>query len=233
MKPLRVLVLFERSGTVREAFRAYHGVEAYSCDLAPAEDSRHDLHFQGDAFDVLEWEGPWDLVIAHPPCTRLANSGVLRLYKDGKKAYGVDQAKWAEMREGARMFRRVFTDYDGPLCVENPVMHGHARNYIGLDDCPRQGIQPYEFGHNASKRTMLWLRGLPPLKLDPSKRVGGRLVVDPRNGKLVERFENQTDSGQNRLGPSATRAIDRARTYSGIAQAMAAQWVPYLLNTST
>ncbi len=76
---------------------------------------------------------------------------------------------------------------------------------------------------------MLWLRGLPPLKINPIQRVRGRMVPHPVSGKLVERWANQTDSGQNKLPPSATRAIDRARTYTGIAQAMAAQWLPALL----
>jgi hypothetical protein len=79
-------------------------------------------------------------------------------------------------------------------------------------------VQPYEFGDDASKKTGLTLKGLPKLKIDPEKRVPGRIV----NGK--ERWANQTDSGQNKLGPSETRAIDRARTYPGIADAFAEQW---------
>jgi len=227
---LFVLVVCERSGIVREAFNAFAGVIAYSCDTASAEDGRHDSHLQMDAFEAIKWR-KWDLVIAHPPCTRLCNSGVLRLYKDGKKVNGIDPVKWAEMREGARFFRRFFTDYAGPLVVENPVMHGHAMTYVGCDDCPTQTIQPYEFGADASKRTKLWLRGVPALTFTPSQRKSGRWVIDPRSGKVVERWANQTDSGQNRLGPSETRAIDRARTYPQIAAAMAAQWVAYLTST--
>ena len=83
-----------------------------------------------------------------------------------------------------------------------------------------QIIQPYEFGEDASKATCLWLKGLPPLR--PTRRVPGRIVT--RNGKKVERWGNQTDSGQNRLPPSADRWKQRARTYQGWADAFADQW---------
>lgn len=230
-RPLYVLVACERSGVVRDAFNLIPGVTAYSCDTAPNEGGPHERHIRADVFSIINHRPKWDLVIAHPPCTRLCNSGVLRLYRGGKKANGIDPAKWIEMRKGAMFFRRFFTDYSGPLVVENPVMHGHARTYVGCEDCPTQTIQPYDFGADASKRTMLWLRGVPALTYTPSQRKSGRWVVDPRSGKIAERWANQTDSGQNRLGPSETRAIDRARTYPQIAAAMAAQWVAYLTST--
>lgn len=85
---------------------------------------------------------------------------------------------------------------------------------------PDQIIQPYEYGDSASKKTCLWLFGLP--KLTPTFYTSGRLVEC--RGKLVRRWDNQTDSGQNRLGPSPERAMARARTYPGIAAAMASQW---------
>ena len=94
---------------------------------------------------------------------------------------------------------------------------------------PDQIIQPYDFGEDASKKTCLWLNQLPPLPINPENRRAGRMVVDPRNGRLVERWSNQTDTGQNRLGPSATRAKERAVTYKGIANSMAAVWSEYLL----
>ena len=197
---MRVLVACECSGEMRRAFRAL-GHDAWSCDLKPAEDGDNH-HIRGDAIGVL-WGLPWDLVIAHPVCKYLANSGSLRLYKGGKKSGGIDTERMAKVRDGAYFFRQFFTEYSGPLCVENPIMHKWAREYVGLEDCTRQIIQPYQFGEDASKATCLWLRGL---------------------------RSNQTNSGQNRLGPSEHRAADRARTYPGIAKAVAEQWSSYLIH---
>lgn len=106
------------------------------------------------------------------------------------------------------------------IAIENPV--GAIGTRIRAAD---QFVQPYDFGDDASKRTGLWLKGLPPLVIDPAKRFSGRLVEWPRgSGKMVERWSNQTDSGQNRLGPSADRWAARSVTYAGIARAMARQW---------
>jgi hypothetical protein len=108
--------------------------------------------------------------------------------------------------------------------VENPT--GCISTRIRPFD---QRIQPYEFGADASKGTCLWLNGLPVLQKDPAQRIPGRKVEWPRgSGRIVERWSNQTDSGQNRLGPSETRGQDRARTYPGVARAMAVQWSEYL-----
>lgn len=87
---------------------------------------------------------------------------------------------------------------------------------------PDQEIQPYQFGEDASKLTCLWLNKLPRLRLDPAKRLPGRMVL--HNGKMVERWANQTNSGQNKLAPSETRWKQRARSYPGIGAAMAEQW---------
>ena len=248
-----LLIACERSGAVREAFRR-RGVDAWSCDLAPSEDgSPH--HFQGDAFAALR-DAPavcglrsavWSLVIAHPPCTRLANSGVLRLYKNGKKINGIDLDKWAAMRAGAYFFECFFRFYAGKLVVENPIMHGHAFQLLceTVQATPRQIIQPYEFGHDASKATVLWLRRMPPLrhtKFVPPHYVcacgGPRFSYDlgkygcpnccGASGPARAVWANQTGSGQNKLAPGPKRAIDRARTYEGIAEAMADQWTPLL-----
>lgn len=210
MKTLEILIACECSGTIRREFRAL-GHRAYSCDLLPAADgSPH--HLQMDALEALgRWPedgGQWDLVIAHPTCRRLALSGSLRLYLGGKKANGPDPVKWAELDQAAAFFRQFFDLYDGPLCVENPHMHGHALARIGLPPgVVKQTVQPYEFSDDASKATVLWLRGLPKLVKNPSDYVQPRMV----NG--LPRWGNQTDSGQNRLPPSAGRAAARAVTY--------------------
>ena len=207
---MRVLIGCECSGTVREAFRA-RGHDAWSCDLLPAEDGSP-FHYQADALEVLRQ--PFDLLIAHPPCTRLCNSGVLRLYRGGKKANGIDPEKWREMLAGVVFFNALWRAPIKRKCLENPIMHGHAAQLIVAKRS--QIIQPWQFGEDASKTTGLHLEGLPLLQ--PTSKKSGRIV----NGR--ERWSNQTDSGQNRLGPSPTRAAERARTYPGIAAAMAAQW---------
>jgi hypothetical protein len=163
--------------------------------------------------------------IIHPPCTRLANSGSLRLYIDGKKCNGVDPIKWAELEEGAKFFRDCWQAAGNvPFAIENPIQHNHA---IALHGCGKQNqiVQPYDFGDDASKATALWLHGLPELK--QTSICLPRVVV--HNGRKYARWSNQTDGGQNNLAPSAHRAIDRARTYPGIAEAMAEQWSPFFL----
>lgn len=217
---MRVLVACECSGIIRNAFVSA-GHDAFSCDLKPSETERPDGwdgHYQGDIFELLEDENyEFDLVIAHPPCTRLANSGVLRLYKGGKKKNGIDWDKWVEMLEAAYFFKKLMqkTEHIKHRAIENPIMHGHAKKIIPIGKAD-QIVQPYRFGEDASKATCLWLKNLPPLKKT--------IYFPPRlvNGK--PRWGNQTDSGQNKLPPSATRAADRAVTYQGIADAMAEQW---------
>lgn len=207
----RILVACEESQAVCKEFRAL-GHEAYSCDLKPCSGGHPEWHIQGDVAPVLRDQ--WDLLIAHPVCTRLCNSGVLRLYHGGKKAGGIDPQKWADMEAAAEFFN-LFRDADIPKkCIENPVPHGYAMGRIGVKYS--QIIQPYQFGDDASKATALWLTGLPLLV--PTGYFPPRMV----NG--LRRWSNQTDSGQNKLPPSAKRAELRSKTYPGIARAMAYQW---------
>ena len=217
---LRVLVGCETSGVVRHAFREL-GHDAWSCDLLPAEDGSP-FHIQADHdLDLIDMadNGTWDLGIFHPPCTRLANSGVLRLYRGGKKRNGKDPDKWEEMKRAARFFLALWNCKIPRVAIENPVQHGHAIREINLRY--RQTIQPFEFGHPESKRTCLWLRGgLPPL-------VPTKVLRLPKRGY----WDNQTPSGQNKLSPSKDRAAKRARTYPGIADAMAEQWSAYILDS--
>jgi hypothetical protein len=192
---MRVLIACEFSGTVRDAFIAL-GHDAVSCDLLPTE--KPGPHIQGDVLPVLK-DG-WDLMIAHPPCTHLSVSGA-RWFKDKQP----EQA-------AALDFVRYLMECDIPqIAIENPVSIISSRIRK-----PDQIIQPYQFGHDASKKTCLWLKGLPILR--PTKFINPRLV-DGKN-----RWANQTDSGQNKLGPSADRWALRSMTYPGIADAMAAQW---------
>lgn len=234
---MRVAILCEYSGIVRDAF-IRRGHDAISCDLLPTE--RPGPHYQGDVFHFLNdvrYSTGFDLVICHPPCTRLCNSGVLRLYKDGKKANGIDPVKWQEMIDGAIFFRSLLHSNCDRLCAENPVMHGYATEIIGMKQT--QIIQPYNFNEDASKATGLWLKNLPPLVnigyFHPRmvcRHCGHHFVYGTTDyctnctsmDYLLPRWSNQTDSGQNRLAPGETRGKDRAKTYEGIAEAMATQW---------
>lgn len=213
---MRVLIGCEHSGVVREAFRA-RGHDAWSCDLLPASDgSPH--HFTQDLFRVASHQ--WDLAIVHPPCTYISVSGQHwcsrgRIEPDGRpRTFHRDEA--------LTFVRKLWSLPIQRLALENPV---GILNTVNKALPQPQYMQPYEFGDDASKKTGLWLRGLPWLTIDPAARKPGRWVT--HQGKRVERWSNQTDSGQNVLGPTndiETRRSARAVTYPGIAQAMARQW---------
>jgi hypothetical protein len=205
-KKLRVLIGCEFTGCVRQAFRA-QGHDAWSCDLLPAEDkSPH--HFQCDVFEAIA-QKKWDLAIFHPPCTFLTSSGLHWNHKRPERA---------ALTEESLVFVANLLDCGIPkIALENPT--GCISTRIRKYD---QKIQPYEFGEDASKGTCLWLVNLPPLPVYPEERCPGRIVI--HNGKEVERWSNQTDSGQNKLGPSETRGLDRSRTYPRIAARMAEIW---------
>ena len=195
---MKVLVACEYSGTVRDAFIAA-GHDAMSCDLLPTD--APGPHYQGDVRDVLG-DG-WDLMIAHPPCTYLAVSGMHRT------ARGLRDP---QLTEDALDFVRLLLAAPVPrIAVENPVSVISTRVRK-----PDQIIQPWQYGHDASKTTCLWLQGLPALR--PTQ------IVEPRIVDGRKRWGNQTDSGQNRLSPSPDRWKRRSATYAGIAAAMAAQW---------
>ena len=195
---MRVLVACEFSGTVRRAF-AERGHDAWSCDLLPAED-RSNKHIVGDARDLLN-DG-WDLMVAHPPCTRLCNSGVrwLSIPPAGKTLSDM----WADLDEGAALFSAFWNAPIERIAVENPVMHKHAKARIVNYREPAQSVQPWQYGHGETKRTCLWLKNLPPLV--PTNIVEGRA---PR---------------VHHMSPGPDRWRERSRFFSGIAEAMADQW---------
>ena len=187
---MRVLVACEYSGRVREAFRRL-GHDAWSCDLLPSEDAS-EFHIIGDVLPLLT-QG-WDLMIAHPPCTYLCNSGVSWLYKR--------EGRWEQMREGAEFFKMLMNAPIPKIAIENPIMHKYAVEIIGRRQ--DQVVQPWQFGHGETKATGFWLKGLPPLK--PTD------IVEGREQRL------------HRLPPSKDRWKERSRTYQGIADAIAEQW---------
>lgn len=195
---MKVLVACEYSGRVRDAFIA-RGHEAVSCDLLPSESPGP--HIQGDVIPLLT-QG-WDMLIAFPPCTYLCSSGL-----HWNKRVPDRQLE----TERALEFVRTLLNAPVPrIALENPIgcISSHIRK-------PDQIIHPWMFGEDASKATCLWLKGLPSLR--PTNIIEGRIV----NGK--RRYANQTDSGQNKLGPSDDRWKIRSTTYLGIANAMAEQW---------
>jgi hypothetical protein len=145
----------------------------------------------------------WDLMIAHPPCTFLCASGL---------HWNKRRPERAQQTEDALDFVRQLLDAPiARIALENPI--GCISTRIRKPD---QTIQPHQFGHDASKATCLWLKGLPPLA--STDQIAPRLV----DGR--KRWGNQTDSGQNKLPPSADRWKIRSETYQGIADAMANQW---------
>ena len=192
---MRVLIACEYSGVVRDAFiRAGH--EAMSCDLLPTDVAGP--HYQGDVFDVIN-DG-WDLMVAHPPCTYLSVSGM---------HWTTRGLRDPQLTEDALAFvQRLMDAPVKRIAIENPVSIISTRIRK-----PDQIIQPWWFGHDASKKTCLWLKNLPLLT-----------PTDMLPGDAKTRRGNQTASGQNKLPPSKDRWKIRSATYRGIADAMAVQW---------
>lgn len=212
----RILIGYSACPLTLEAFERA-GCEAWTCDLLPSR-GRTDRHIQGDVWGVLGER--WDMAVLHPMCTYLTISAAWA-FTDGPYHQHVkpDTLVGAARREAREEAIENFKRLDAlpfPTAIENP-----APSFISkAHRPPDQTIQPYQFGDDASKRTGLWLRGLPRLR--PTAWVAGRVV----NGK--ERWSNQTDGGQNKLPPSADRWLERSATFPGIAAAMGAQWGNYL-----
>lgn len=197
---MRVLIACEYSGVSRRAFEAL-GHEVISADFEAAEDGALN-HYRGDVFDLIGNQH-FDLMVAHPPCTYMANSGVAWLHKDA--------SRWEKLDDAALFFKRL---WDAPIqkkAIENPIMHKYAKERIGgLKQS--QVIQPWMFGHLEQKATCLWLRGLP--LLIPTDNVKERMMLLPDNQRQRLHY----------LPPSPERWKERSRTYPGIAAAWAEQW---------
>lgn len=194
---MRVLIACEFSGVVRDAF-IERGHDAWSCDLPEVtpEGEWTNRHKFGDALSFIRQR--WDLMIAHPPCTFLCNSGVRWLYDaEGMR----DPKRWRELRDAAHFFNALLSAPIKRIAIENPIMHGHAKRLVKRG--PDQMIQPYQYGHGEVKRSYLWLKNLPPLT--PTRVVRGR--------HTNTHWENEPE-----------RSKKRSRTKVGIARAMAKQW---------
>ena len=193
---MKILIGCEESGRVREAFRGV-GHDAWSCDLLPCTENPSKYHIQDDLIKVIKSE-KWDMIIAFPPCTHLAISGAKYFPEkiaDGRQQSAID-------------FVEAIWDADCPrIAIENPVGVLSTKSKLGKAS---QYIQPYWFGEKQRKKTGLWLKGLP--KLVPTDMVDISKVSEKELNKLYY------------LAPSPTRALERSKTFHGVANAMAQQW---------
>jgi len=191
---MRILVACEYSGVVRNSFAAM-GHYAMSCDLLPTE--QPGPHYQGDVRDIIG-DG-WDLMVAHPPCTYLSNAGAKHLFKGHK----LNEERYALGLEAKELFMLLLNSNIPHIAIENPIP---SRIY----EMPQysQDIQPWMFGHPVTKKTRLWLRNLPPLVAS----------------EIVQPVQNCHAAGTWFMKGGKDRQKNRARTFEGIASAMAAQW---------
>jgi site-specific DNA-cytosine methylase len=193
---MKILIGCEESGRVREAFRGV-GHDAWSCDLLPCTENPSKYHIQDDLLKVIKSE-KWDMIIAFPPCTHLAISGAKwfpEKIADGRQQAAID-------------FVQQIWDAECPrIAIENPVGVLSTKSKLGKAS---QYIQPYWFGERTRKKTGLWLKGLP--KLVPTDMIDISKVSEKELNKLYY------------LAPSPTRALERSKTFHGVANAMASQW---------
>lgn len=211
-RPLRVLVACEYSGTVRDAFLE-RGHDAWSCDLLPSERPSN-RHIRGDVRDVL-YDG-WDLLmVAHPPCTRLCNSGIcwLTTPPNGKTKRQI----WRELREAAELFSELWNAPIDRICMENPIMHRHAKQRIKRYQPPAQIVTPWQFGDPVQKKICLWLKGLQPLvPTDPVDIPAPKYCIRKVGDRAGRKYNYYFHQGKN--------GHERSRFFPGIARAMAHQW---------
>lgn len=193
---MRVLAACEESQAVTLAFREL-GHEAYSCDIEPCSGGHPEWHLHCDALEVLKLK--WDMIIAFPPCTYLSNAGARHLWKN----HTLNEERYRKGLEAKEFFLR-FLNADCPrIAVENPV----SSRIFGMPE-HTQEIQPWQFGHPVQKKTRLWLKGPP--------------VLHPT--KIVEYKCGCHEAGTWFMKGGKERQKNRAKTFPGIARAMAEQW---------
>lgn len=207
----KVLIACEESQAVCKAFRA-RGFEAYSCDILPCSGGHPEWHIQGDVLEQLGKE--WDLIIAHPPCTYLTVTGNKWMKPEFSERFPNRQQ---QRLDAIDFFMRFFEVDCQHLAVENPV--GIMSTVFRKPD---QYIHPYYFGDPHSKKTGLWLRGLP--KLTPTN------VVEPLFYTYKDGRRDPLWHVESMKLPKEERTKVRSKTFEGIAEAMAEQWGNYILN---
>ena len=228
---MKVLVACEESQRVCMAFRE-KGHEAYSCDIVKCSGGHPEWHIQGDVLKIInpEWydgrwgitpsisfetmdgdyhqfDGKWDLIIAHPPCTYMSKAGARFMYLT---AGNVNQERLEKALRAKEFFMQFMNADCDKICIENPT----PLKIVGLPK-ESQVIQPYQFGHPYSKRTLLWLKGLPELK--PTNILTEYVPYLPSNTGGFAR-------GKGGSRGVAHNAKDASKTFQGIAEAMADQW---------
>jgi hypothetical protein len=189
---MKILIACEFSGIVREAFKK-RGHNVWSCDLIDTEIPGQ--HIIGNVLDILD--AGWDMMIAHPPCQYLANSGLRWFYND----FYVNNDRFIELGKAIDFFNKLLNSNINKICIENSIQHHYSRRGIIKYD---QIIHPWQFGHGETKATCLWLKELP--KLIPTN------IVSEREARI------------HKMPPSKNRQKNRSRTFQGIANAMAEQW---------
>lgn len=220
---MRVLVACEESQRVCKAFRD-KGHEAYSCDLQEPSGGHPEWHILGDCLKAISREGmtitmdgsihvfdKWDLIIAHPPCTYLSNAGAARLYKVVDGETWIKRSRFELGMNAKEFFMEIYNADCEKIAIENPIPSGVYR-------MPKytQVIQPYEYGHPYSKRTCLWLKGLP--KLQPTN------IVEPICSWVSGGTKKADGTPRTNKGMTFRDSKTRSKTFEGIAKAMADQW---------
>lgn len=201
---MRILAACEESQAVAVEFRK-RGHEAYSCDIEPCLGGHPEWHIQVDALELLKMK--WDMIIAFPPCTYLSNAGARHLWKD----HELNQERYEKGLLAKEFFMQFYKADCEKIAIENPTP---SRIY----ELPEksQVIQPYQFGHPYTKRTQLWLKGLP--QLEPTK------IVEPIAALCPSGSYSKKHDERHRGIFTADRARNRAKTFPGVARAMAEQW---------
>ena len=201
---MKILLACEESQRVTKEFRNL-GHEAYSCDILPTSGDKPEWHIQGYVINYLY--DSWDMIIGFPPCTYMANSGAVRMYpKKGQ----IDQNRYDKAMQAKEFFLAIYNAPAKHIAVENPV----PMKIIGLPE-KSQVIQPYQFGDPYSKKTYLWLKNLP--HLIPTNILTEYQPFINGGGLRLDRFDYQNKKFAN-------SALERSKTFPGIAKAMATQW---------
>lgn len=218
---MKVLVACEESQRVCNAFRKL-GHEAYSCDIIECSGGHPEWHILGDALNVINGNcdfitqdgekhaiiGKWDLLIAHPPCTYLTNASAVRMRVKGE----IVPERYAKAMEAKEFFMRFINADCDRICVENPV----PLKIVNLPPYT-QIIQPWQFGHPYSKRTCLWIKGLP--KLEPTNIITEGVQPYVNGGCKDAHGNYRKFQGRKERDPKT-----RSKTFEGIAEAFASQW---------
>ena len=221
---MRVLIACEESQAVCKAFRE-RGHIAFSCDIQDCSGGHPEWHIKGDVLPLLngrcefktcdgvEWHisDRWDLIIAHPPCTYMSKAGARWMYRTAGQ---IDEERLKKAMQAKSFFEYIQRAECDRICIENPV----PLKIVGLPK-PTQKIQPYQFGHPFSKATCLWLKGLKPL--EPTEILTEFKPFCPSNTGGAKKGLSSYKGGCER---AVDDSANRAKTFEGIARAMAEQW---------